>query len=40
MLDDSIIDRKIEDRHVKTNHDLDELEFEGDNVQLNVDQES
>ena len=39
MLDDSIAERKIEDRHDKTCKP-DEPEFDGDNVQLNVDQQS
>ena len=37
MLDDSVTERKIEDRHDNTDKDPDELEFDGDNVQLNVD---
>ena len=40
MLDDSITDRKIEDRHIKTDNDPDEPEFDGDNVQLNVEKQS
>ena len=38
MLDDSLTERRIEDRHVKTDSDQGEPEFDGDNVQLNVDQ--
>ena len=40
MLDDSITERKIEDRHDKTTKKPDEPELDGDNVQLNVDQQS
>ena len=40
MLDYSIIERKIEDRNDKTDKDPYESEFDGDNVQLNVDQQS
>ena len=39
MLDDSIIERKIEDRHVQTEYGLDGPECDGDNVQLNFDQQ-
>ena len=39
MLDDSITERKIEDRHDKTYKEPDEPELDGDNVQLNVDQQ-
>ena len=40
MLDDSIIERKMEDYHFKTHNELEEPEHDGDNVQLNVDQQS
>ena len=40
MLDFFITERKIEDRHVKTGNDPDEPEYDGENVQLNVDQQS
>ena len=40
MLDDSITERKIKDQHVQTDNHPDEPEFDGDNVQLNVDQQS
>ena len=40
MLDDSIARRKIEDRHNKMNNVTEEPEFNGDNVQLIVDQQS
>ena len=40
MLDDSITERKIEDRHDRTDKEPDEPEFNGDTVQLNVDQQS
>ena len=43
MLDDSITERKIEDRHEKMNKEPDEPdepEYDGDNVQMNVDQQS
>ena len=40
MLDDSIIEREIENRHDKTYQEPDELEFDGDSVQLNIDQQS
>ena len=36
MLYDSVTERKIEDRHVKTRIDPYEPEYDGDNVQLNV----
>ena len=39
MLDDSIAEHKIKDRHVKTDKDPDEPEFDGGNVKLNVDQQ-
>ena len=38
MLDDSITERRIEDRHVRTDNDPDEPEYDGDIIQLNVDQ--
>ena len=38
ILDDSITEREIEDRHAKTVNDPDEPELYGDNVQLNVGQ--
>ena len=38
MLDYSNTERKIKDRHDKTDKESDEPEFDGDNVQLNVDQ--
>ena len=38
ILDDSITERKIEDRHDKIDKDPDEPEFDVDNLQLNVDQ--
>ena len=43
MLDDSITERKIEDRREKINNEpdewdeTDESEYNGDNVQMNVD---
>ena len=40
MLDYSITERKIEDRHDKTYKEPDEPEFDVDNVQLNVGQQS
>ena len=40
MLENSITERKIEDRHEKTDKDQDDPEYDGDNVQLNVDQQS
>ena len=40
MLDDSITERKIEGRHNKPDREPYEPEFDGDNVQLNVDQQS
>ena len=43
MLDDSITGRKIEDRHEKMNKESDvpeEPEYNGDSVQINVDQQS
>ena len=36
MLDDSITERKIEERHAKTDNNPDEPEFNDENVQLNV----
>ena len=39
MFDDSITKRKINDRHDETNKDPDEFEFDGENVQFNVDQQ-
>ena len=38
MIDDPITKRKIEDLKVKTENDPDEPEFDGEKVQLNVDQ--
>ena len=40
MRDDSIAERKIEDRHNVIYKEPDEPEFEDDNVQLNADQQS
>ena len=40
MLDDSSTERNIEYQHVRTDNDPDEPEFDGGNVQLNVDQQS
>ena len=40
MLDDYITEHKIEDRYVKTDKDPDEHDFDGSNVQLNVEQQS
>ena len=40
MLYDSITERKIEDWHVKTKNDPYEPQFDGGNVQLNVEQQS
>ena len=43
MLDDSITERMIEDRHEKMNKEPDEPdepEYDGDNVKMNVDQQS
>ena len=40
MLDNSITERNIERRKVKTNNDPDEPEFDCDGVQLNVDKQS
>ena len=40
MLDDSIAQRKIEDWHDKMYRETDESEIDGDNVQLNVDEQS
>ena len=40
MLDDSTTDRKFNDSHFKTDDDRDEPELDGDNVLLNVDQQS
>ena len=37
-LDDSIIERKIEDRHYKSDRDPNEPELDGDRVRLNVDE--
>ena len=39
MLDDSITEHIIEDRNVKTDNCPDEPEYDGDIVQLNVEQE-
>ena len=40
LLDDSFAECKIEDRHEKMNKKPDEPEFDGDNVQMNVDEQS
>ena len=40
MLDDSITERRIEDRNAKSDKDPDEPEFDGENIQLNVDLQS
>ena len=40
MLDYSITERKIEDRRDRTNREPDEPEFDGENVELNVNQQS
>ena len=40
MLNNSIVERKIEDRHYKTCKEPDEPVFDGDNEQINVDQQS
>ena len=40
MLDNSIAERKIEDRYERINKNPYELELDDDNVQLNVDQQS
>ena len=40
MLYDSITERKVEDRHLKTDNDPDDPESDADNVQLKVDQQS
>ena len=40
MLDDSITERKLEDRNSQTDKDPDEPEYEDSNVQLNVDNSS
>ena len=40
MLIDSITERKVEDRYVKTDNDPDEPEFDGSKVQLSVEQQS
>ena len=40
MHDDSITERKVETRQEKTGKDPDETEFHGDNVQLNVNQQT
>ena len=39
MLDDSITERKIEDRNVKTYKESDEPQFESDDVQFHDDQD-
>ena len=39
MIDDSMTERKIKDRHGQTEKDPDEPEYEDSNVQLNVDQQ-
>ena len=39
MLDDSVTEGKIEDRHDKTDTEANEPEFGDDSVQLNVDQQ-
>ena len=40
MLDHSITESQIEDRQDETDREPDEPEFDGGNVQLNVDQQS
>ena len=40
MLDISIAERRIQDGHENVDKDQDETEFDGDNVQSNVDQKS
>ena len=40
MPDNSITERKIEEHHAKTDNDPKESEYDGDNVQLNVGQQS
>ena len=40
MLDDSITERKIKYPNVRTDNDPDEAEYDDDNIQLNIDQQS
>ena len=40
MLDDSITELLVEDRNVKTDNDPDKPEYDSENVQLNVNQQS
>ena len=40
VFDDFITKRKIEDRYTKTECDSDDPEFDGENMQLNIDQQS
>ena len=40
MLDDSFTERKIEERQDKTDNYREEAEFDADNEQLNIDQQS
>ena len=40
MLDDFITERKIEDQHDKSYKEPDYPDLDGDNVQLNIDQQS